>query len=185
MVLAGSVTETVLQDTAPPFAWGEDIRWWNFRRHLQVDYALRALFSRSQREGNANLKIWDLGCEAYTPEQLVEFFFSLMASGYCSFSRLANELESSIDWRRDPKHDVDFPSVLALCNALRQLVRRRLVSGDFSWISMDDAPSDDAPPYGSGSGSGWDDITSALFSKLIKDAHGPTLDWMLAADLGL
>lgn len=143
---------------------------------------MRALFSRSHREGNANLKIWDLGCEAYTPERLFEFFSSLMASGYCSFSRLANELESSIDWRRDPKHDVDFPLVLALCNAIRQLVTRRLMSGDFSWISMADAPSDDAPPYGSGGG--WDDITSALFSKLIKDGHGPTLDWMALQILG-
>ncbi|MFP3924524.1 hypothetical protein [Pseudomonas sp. W5-36] len=183
MALVGSDIETVLQDIPAPVAWGEDIRWWNFRRHLQVEYALRALFSRSEREVNATLKIWDLGCEAYTPEQLFEFFSSLMPSGYCSFSRLAHELESSIDWRRDPKPDIDFPSVVALCNALRQVVKRRLVTGDFSWISIADAQSADAPP--SGSGGGWDDVTSALFSKLKKDAHGPTLDWMFAADLGL
>jgi hypothetical protein len=172
--------EIMLQAIQATAAWGNDIRWWDFRRHLQVDYALRALFSQSEREGSTILMIWDLGCEAYTPEQLLEFFSSLMASGYCSFSRLAHELESSIDWRRDPKHDIDFPSVVALCSALRQIVKRRLVSGDFSWNSMADAPSAQ-----SGSGGGWDDITSALFSKLKKDAHGPTLDWMFAADLGL
>lgn len=163
---------------AAPIVWGQDIGWWNFRRELQVDYALSALFADSEREGNSIYKIWDLACEGYTPEQLLKFFEGLMASGSYSLSRLAHELHSSIDWRRDPAHDNDFPSVVALCCALRQIAKRRLERRDFSWDLRRDA-------QGGSAGKGWDDVTEALFSKLKKDAHGPTLDWMFAADLGL
>lgn len=160
----------------------EAIHCKRFIRRLQTDNVLTALMAFSDRDLQSNLRTWDLACELYTAEQLTQIFDELVQSGDYSFGRLTQELMGSFDRLRDPDPDMDYPSVAAACAAVKREASARLAKGDHHWAMLD--PETGRSPH-RGEGHGWDEMTVALFDRMLDDKLPRALDMRFAGDLGL
>jgi hypothetical protein len=136
----------------------------------------------SDRDLQANLRTWDLACEVYTSEQLAQIFDELVQSGDYSFGRLTEELMSSYDRLRDPDPDMDYPSVAAVCTAVKREARARMAKGEHHWARLD--PETGRSPHRN-EGHGWGAMTVALSDRMLSDKLPRALDMRFASDLGL
>lgn len=160
---------------------GESIHCKRFIRKLQTDNVLTALMFDADRDMHADYRVWDLACEVYSDDQLKKIFGNLVAAEQFSMGRLAEELSSSIDVRRDPAPDMDFPSVAAACAAVKQVAKARLAKGDYLWALLD-------PNTGRSTdreGNGWPAMTDALLERMLSDRIPKALNMRFARDLGL
>jgi len=160
---------------------GESIHCERIIRKLQTDNVLTALMFDADRDTHADYRVWDLACEVYSDDQLKEFFDNLIASEQLSLGRLAEELSRSFNVRRDPAPDMDFPSVAAARDAVRQVARARLAKGDYLWAVLD--PNTGRSP--DRDGKGWPAMTDGLLGRMLSDRIPKALDMRFARDLGL
>ncbi|BBI43209.1 hypothetical protein [Pseudomonas syringae] len=160
---------------------GESIHCKRFIRKLQTDNVLNALMFDTDRDSHADHRVWDLGCEVYSDDQLKKIFEELIASEQFSLGRLAEELSRSFNVRRDPAPDMDFPTVAAARDAVRQVARARLAKGDYLWAVLD--PNTGRSP--DRDGKGWPAMTDALLERMLSEHVSKALDMRFARDLGL